>query len=145
VTTTRVLRRLLIATALLGPLVLASEPLPSGIYEITVETNMPHLEENLRYATTHETRCLRQQDLATAFPVLQHASLQDCRLAPESRADNEAFYRLVCEGGHGTTGNAIWTLGPNQITGTLHVKLGGKNMTFSQRWTAVPLGQCEDP
>jgi hypothetical protein len=139
-------RRLLIATApLLGSLALASEPLPSGLYEITVETNMPHLEENLRYATTHETRCLRQQDLSTAFPVLQHASLKDCRLEPERRADDAASYRLVCDGGHGTTGNATWTLDAHRITGTLHVKLGGKNMTFSQRWTAVPLGQCEAP
>jgi hypothetical protein len=139
-------RRLLMATApLLGSLALASEPLPSGLYEITVETNMPHLEENLRYATTHETRCLRQQDLATAFPVLQHASLKDCRLEPERRADDAASYRLVCDGGHGTTGNATWTLDAHRITGTLHVKLGGKNMTFSQRWTAVPVGQCEAP
>lgn len=143
--TAGILRRLLIATSLAGPLVLASEPLPSGIYEITVETNMPHLDENLRYATTHETRCLSQQDLSTAFPVLQHASLKDCRLDPERRDDHEAFYRLVCAGGHGTTGSAVWTLGPNRVSGTLQVKLGGKNMTFSQRWTAIPMGQCEVP
>ena len=136
-------RRVLMATPLLGSLALASQPLPSGLYEITVETNMPHLEENLRYATTHETRCLRGQDLTTAFPVLQHASLQDCRLEPEQRADGEAFYRLVCAGGHGTTGNAVWTFDAHRIIGTLHVKLGGKNMTFSQRWTAIPMGQCE--
>jgi len=51
---------------------------------------------------------------------------------------------LVCEGGHGTTGRAIWQLGRTHSVGTLSVKLGGKNMTFSQRVTARALGACAD-
>lgn len=41
--------------------------MPRRLYEITTETGMPHLENNLRYADTREKRCLSQQDLATAF------------------------------------------------------------------------------
>jgi hypothetical protein len=130
------------ATVLAGSVALASGALPAGQYEITVETYMPHLEENLRYATTHETRCLRQQDLASAFPVLRHASLQGCQLHEDANTVDEVSYVLACTGGHGTTGNAVWKFEEHRITGTLHVKLGGKNMTFSQRWTAVPAGQC---
>ena len=133
--------RPLIATLLVGS-ALAAGPLPSGRYEITVETYMPHLEENLRYATTRETRCLQHQDLAFAFPVLRHASLQGCRLEKDASTGDEVSYALACDGGHGTTGNAVWTFEEHRITGTLHVKLGGKNMTFSQRWTAVPIGEC---
>src|SRR5205085_11529523 len=48
-------------------------------------------------------------------------------------------YQLVCAGGHGTTGSAIWSLGERRFRGTLDVKLGGKNMTFFQRITAIPL------
>ena len=134
--------RLLLAALLAGSAALASEPLPSGRYAITVETYMPHLEENLRYATTHETRCLQHQDLASAFPVLHHASLQGCRLEKDAGAGDGITYVLACDGGHGTTGNAVWTFEEHRITGTLHVKLGGKNMTFSQRLTAVPMGEC---
>jgi hypothetical protein len=105
---------------------------------------MPNLEENLRYTTTHERRCLSQADLASAFPILTHATLKDCALAKESWHGDTVSYALVCSGGHGTTGNAVWQLEANQLTGTLNVKLGGKNMTFYQRITATAAGECID-
>ena len=120
------------------------ETLPSGSYELTTETVMPHLEENLRYAITHEDRCLLHQELTSAFPVLSHASLADCTLRDESRTADVVNYRLVCTGGHGTTGSAQWRFGAAEIRGTLSVKLGGKNMTFHQYVTAKPIGPCAD-
>ena len=43
--------------------------------------------------------------------------------------------------GMGRTGEAIWHIDPStSIRGTLNVKLGGKNMTFYQRVTALPRG-----
>jgi hypothetical protein len=104
---------------------------------------MPHLEENLRYAITHAKRCLAERDLPAAFPILEHPALKGCRLDHEARDGERISYDLVCEGGHGTTGQAVWKLGEHQITATLHVKLGGKNMTFYQRLTATPLGSCQ--
>ncbi len=103
---------------------------------------MPHLEENLRYAVTRENRCLTGAELASAFPILKSASLADCKLRRERRDAHGDSYLLVCDGGHGTTGNASWRVGEQLIVGQLDVKLGGKNMTFFQRVTAKPLGQC---
>jgi len=122
----------------------AVNPLPTHFYEVTTVTAMPHLEENLRYATTHEKRCLSQPDLssAVAFPVLSHVALRDCRLGAESREGDTLSYTLTCDGGHGTTGNAVWRISEQQISGTLSVKLGGKNFTFYQRVTARVLGEC---
>jgi hypothetical protein len=133
-------------TVLIGSSAAAAEPMSPQLYEIITETVMPHLEENLRYATTREQRCLEQNDLLSAFPVLQSVPLKDCRLDRESREEDAVSYALVCKGRHGTTGRATWQLGPTQSTGTLNVKLGGKNMTFSQRLTAKVLGACRtDP
>ena len=112
------------------------------LYEVVTETAMPHLEENLRYTITREQRCLEPSKLWSAFPILHHAALQDCRLDQESRQKDALSYALVCKGGHGTTGHATWQLGRTQNTGTLNVKLGGKNMTFYQRVTARSLGEC---
>lgn len=120
----------------------ASETMPSLVYEVTTETGMPHLEENLRYTTTRLRRCLANQDLATAFPILLHPALKGCSLGHETRQGDTISYQLTCEGGHGTSGSALWRMGARQIRGTLNVKLGGKNMTFYQRVTAKPLGQC---
>lgn len=120
----------------------AAETISPQLYEIITETAMPHLEENLRYATTREQRCLERGELRSAFAILQYAALKDCRLDQESRQEDVVSYALVCKGGHGTTGHATWQLGPTQSTGTLNVKLGGKNMTFSQRVTARAQGAC---
>jgi hypothetical protein len=133
---------LVTALAFIGPLVQASDSTLSKDYEVTTETVMPHLEEALRYATTQERRCLNPQELASVFPILRHDSLKGCRLEEQNRRDDAVSYLLICEGGNGTTGSALWQLGENQLTGRLDVKLGGKNMTFYQRVTAKPLGGC---
>jgi hypothetical protein len=135
------------AIALLVPVVVTapvqgSDAAPPQLYELTTETAMPHLEENLRYANTTRRQCLAMAQLTTAFPILHHPSLEGCKLDNEQRRPASLSYQLVCTGGHGTTGNAIWHLDEHQIRGTLDVKLGGKNMTFFQRITAIPLGKC---
>jgi hypothetical protein len=81
--------------------------------------------------------------MAEAFPVLSHPALQGCSLQNEARHEEAVSYALVCSGGHGTTGEAIWQMDAHRIRGTLNIKLGGKNMTFYQRITALPLGACE--
>ena len=136
--TSRVLLCFLAATSLAGVV----EPLPPRLYDVTTETSLPHLEENLRYSITHEKRCLAEPDLSTAFPVLAHPALASCRLDRDGRTRDQIFYVLTCGGGNGTTGRAVWDLGQHQITGTLYVKLGGKNMTFQQRLTAKPVAEC---
>jgi hypothetical protein len=118
-----------------------AEPQPQ-LYEVTTETGMPHLEENLRYTTRHQKVCLAHRGLDAAFPILSHPALKGCRLQDETREAATVTYTLVCEGGHGTTGQATWHFEEHRIRGTLNVRLGGKNMTFYQRITAVPLGRC---
>lgn len=132
----------LISAVLMGSLASASEVMPPRLYDVTTETGMPHLEENLRYTITREKRCLGHQELSSAFPILSHAALKGCKLGHESRQDDSVSYLLVCDGGHGTTGSATWQIGERRIKGTLKVKLGGKNMSFYQRVTATPLGEC---
>lgn len=115
---------------------------PARLYDVTVETGMPHLEENLRYAATRSERCLARKDLESAFPVLDHSSLAGCRLREQSSDEDTIVYTLVCEQSTGTTGKATWRIGEHVIRGTLDVKLGGKNMTLFQRVTAKVIGDC---
>lgn len=110
----------------------------SWSYMLTTEISMPHLEENLRYAITHETRCLTRDELLTSFSVLNHPSLNGCSLRPSG----ETTYDLVCRTDSGTTGEARWEVESSRLQGTLHVRLGGKNMTFSQTITAIPVARC---
>jgi hypothetical protein len=120
----------------------AGEP---GVYEITARTVMPHLEENLRYATTREQRCLQLDELAALFPILRHPSLEGCRLDEERRRGSSIRYRLVCASPQVASGTARLDIAGERIAGILEVKMGGKNMTFSQRIEAVRQGDCEPP
>lgn len=139
--TARVLH-ILISAVLIHSFARASEVMPPRLYEITIETGMPHLEENLRYAITRERRCLVQQELSSAFPILSHPALKGCKLDRESRQGDSVSYVLVCEDEYGATGRATWQDRRNLISGTLDFKLGGKNMTFYQRVTARALASC---
>ncbi len=121
---------------------IAADVAPSGLYEMRTETGMPNLEDNLHYAVVRERRCLNPQELSGAFWMTGHVSLQDCTLVRTGQTDDASTYALKCEGGHGTSGQARWQLGPDAIVGTLDVRLGGKNMTFFQRITARPVGRC---
>jgi hypothetical protein len=112
------------------------------LYEVTTQTGMPHLEENLRHATVTATRCIDRRDLSRQFWMLDDVSLQDCRLVKEVESEEASTYALQCEGGHGATGDARWELASDKLVGTLHVRLGGKNMTFYQRIVATPIGAC---
>ena len=132
-------------TFLLGwtaALAACAQPFAPRLYEVATETGMPHLEENLRYATTHATLCLGRAQLATAFPILGHAALKGCKLDHERGADASLSYALSCAAGSGTTGAAAWQVDDAGIRGTLDVKLGGKNMTFYQRISGRPIGAC---
>ena len=118
------------------------QPLWPLSFLLTIETGMPHLEENLRYAVTRSEQCLSRKDLDSVFPILQHPSLAGCKLREQSADADTIVYVLVCDHSAGTTGTATWHLGEHVIRGTLDVKLGGKNMTFFQRVTGRPVGEC---
>jgi len=107
-------------------LIQSSDADPPQLYELTTETSMPHLEENLRYANTTRRQCLAQSQLTTAFPILGHPALQGCKLENERRQPQSLSYQLVCTGGHGTTGAAVWHLDEHRLRGTLDIKLGGQ-------------------
>ena len=140
----RICTALLIASVLgvqAPPCALASDEGVS-LYEIVVQTSMPHLEENLRYTKTTAKRCLTRSELLVAFPILTEGAFNECGLAQQALSDSHASYRLICPASTGTTGIAVWRFSASHFAGTLEVKLGGKNMTFHQRVTAKRVGEC---
>jgi hypothetical protein len=136
------LARWLMLTALLCGGASSFDATASDLYDVTIETGMPHLEENLRYAVHREQRCLTHSEVFSVFPVLRHASLADCKLHDERVHDDLSTWTLACTAGHGTTGQATWRLSADRLSGTLQVRLGGKNMTFYQRVTLRRLREC---
>lgn len=128
----------LLATAAWTPAIAA----PSGLYEITTETLMPHLEHNLRYADTRERRCVRGNAPDVFFSILEHQSFNGCKLGDGNGRD-PIYYPLVCRSSQGPTGTAQLKVAAERVSGVLQIQMGGKNMTFSQRIEAKRQGDCD--
>ncbi len=114
---------------------------PAGNYALVSQMMMPHLDEMRRIAT-EESRCLSGERPDALFPVLRQSALRGCRLGYEERDHNTRAYVLECASARVASGRARLTLDGPRIIGLLEVKMGGKNMTFSQRVVATPQGAC---
>ncbi len=112
-----------------------------GTYDIEAQTVMPHLEE-MRRISTHETRCLDGERLTAIFPVLRQRAFTGCTLGYETPRGERFEYVLVCQSARVATGTALIDAAATRIAGDLQVKMGGKNMTFSQHVEAVRRGAC---
>jgi Protein of unknown function (DUF3617) len=126
------------ASVLASPLVLNP-----GSYELTVETLLPHLEENLRYATTRQRHCLGNQEATTLFPILRLEAFTGCALSSGHSVEGRLEYALQCKNPQAATGVAHFSVSPTRIDGVLEVKMGGKSMTLSQRIAGPRLGACQ--
>ena len=132
------MKRCLITLSL--PFVLAAAaptdvPQP-GRYEVTARTVLPHLDEMRRLSET-ERVCVRGGRAEGLFPVMRQPALRGCGLT--GRAAN---LTLDCGVRLGASGRATIKTDGVVLRGALHVKMGGKNMTFSQFIEARRLGAC---
>lgn len=137
-------RLLLCAALLVGPVaVQAEEPTPvAGHYQLAVQLIMPNLEE-MREITVRAERCLVAGDVSGLFPVMRQPALHGCRLLEPRRDADGIDYVLQCESARVATGSARVTLeSDGALLGQLKVKMGGKNMTFSQHSIARRTGDC---
>lgn len=92
-----------------------------------------------------EATLLQLDELASLFPILRHPWLEGCHLGDERRRGSTVRYRLVCASPQVAGGAARLDAAGERIAGILEVKMGGKNMTFSQHIDAVRQRDCESP
>lgn len=132
----------LLATASLPAAAAAPVALAPGEYELTTETVLPHLEEALRYATTRTRQCLQAPEATDLFPLLRHQAFTGCTLASDAKAGDGLHYSLQCRNPEAASGSAVFELDGSRISAVLELKMGGKNMTLSQRLHGPRLGPC---
>lgn len=138
-------QQVLLAPALLAcattTLAATEFPLVGGAYTIRSNMVMPHLEE-MRRITAEETGCLRQDNPLALFPVMRQPALHGCTFRFGEAHDASFQYVLVCETARVATGTAELSHRGDTVVGNLAVKMGGKNMTFSQSVRAQRTGDC---
>lgn len=134
---------LLVAMSLSGS---AATPVvvPAGEYDLTTQTVLPHLEEALRYATTRTRQCLREPDVTIFFPLLQHQAFSGCSLVPSTGINDGLSFTLRCTNPEAASGSAVFEVGATYVSAVLELKMGGKNMTLSQRLYGPRVGPCSE-
>lgn len=138
------MKRVALPALLLGaPAFAAQAAFPAGVYELTAQTVMPHLEEALRYATVHERQCVAASDLSVLFPILRHPAFDGCKLGNQNQQGDSIELVLQCRTPQAAAGTARLTLGADRVSAVLELKMGGKNMTLSQRVEGARQGPCE--
>ncbi|MGI9288631.1 MAG: hypothetical protein ACR2P1_24810 [Pseudomonadales bacterium] len=115
----------------------------AAAYEIETKTSMPHLRENLRYTDTRVHRCITGDVMPNYFPILDNSAFEGCNWSGGEQMGGSTLHLLTCPSSSGTAGAAIIQAHSKNIDGVLSVKLGGKNMTFSQRIHARYVGECD--
>lgn len=116
--------------------------LAEGRYELASQMQMPHLEE-MRRMVTRETRCIAPNDVRALFPVMRQPALRGCEFGYATRHDARTRLVLVCASARVATGTAELRPAARGLIGHLQIKMGGKNMTFSQRVEATRVGDCD--
>lgn len=127
---------------LLASSVSAQVRITPGEYDVTSETILPHLEEALRYATTHTRECLREPDATRLFPLLLKPAFAGCHLVPAASVGDKLRLVLRCANPEAATGSAVFSVSHYKWSAELQLKMGGKNMTLSQKLTGKRVGSC---
>ena len=117
---------------------------PPGEYDLTTQTVLPHLEEALRYATTRTRQCLCEPDATIIFPLLQHQAFSGCGLVPNTELNDGLHFTLQCTNPEAASGSAVFEVGAGYVSAVLELKMGGKNMTLSQRLHGRRVGPCSE-
>ena len=119
-----------------------SKELAPGLYQLETQTIMPHLEE-MRQKKQLSTICIVDAHIKQLFPIMRQPGLKDCYFQRYAEEKDATFFLLRCEGLNGAEGKAKIKTGTGRIKASLDAKLGGKNMTFTQKIIAERLGTCD--
>jgi hypothetical protein len=121
----------------------ASVHLTPGLYEVQVEIALPNTY-NIAPKTTVR-HCVTAADIATgrAFFVLSDNPIRSCALHDYDAYKEKVRYRIACVGPNAASAGAEFELQHTHYHGTIHMQMGGKNMTMFETQHAVRVGDCE--
>jgi Protein of unknown function (DUF3617) len=119
-------------------------PLRSGLYEMVVRLELPHLE---RWAIDRTARiCLSVHDGSGEIPVpvLSANNPFETCAATNLTVDGATFeYDIICPGRGAARAHASYALAPDRFAGRVAMVLGAKNMTMTEVQQARRIGDCE--
>jgi hypothetical protein len=138
---------ILFLTAMTGAALAASAAaaLDAGQYEVSVRLDLPHVDN--AGAVRTELICVTAgQDDAHGLKVLSaNNPLGGCAASNIREDGGTLLFDIICPGANAATGAARYTLRTQDFDGVIAMKMGGKNMTMTERQSGRRTGSCRPP
>jgi len=128
-----------ISSACLGAKAAALEP---GEYEVRVRLELPHLENT---AATKLARICVNGGYSSAPGLVVLSDNNPLTRCPASNIRENGgilSFDIVCPGVNAALGSAKFTIHAQGFEGAIAMKMGGKNMTMTERQSGRRVGNC---
>ncbi|MEQ1717750.1 MAG: DUF3617 family protein [Hyphomicrobium sp.] len=121
------------------------DDMQDGAYEVVVTLDLPHLDR--MGAAKTATICVQSPETSPTrgLAVLsENNPLGTCPASNIRAESNELKFEVHCAGKNAAEGFATYILGKDTFDGRIDMKMGGKNMTMSERQKGKRVGECAD-
>jgi hypothetical protein len=113
-----------------------------GEYEVQMKLEMPHVED----VGIQKTARICVTDSGTRGIVIlsENNPLVRCPASNIRQDAGELTFDLICEGHNQAVAWAKFQLWPDHFSGVFDMKMGGKNMTMTERQSGKRVGACNE-
>ena len=134
--------RIALAALLIASAAPARADVRGGLYEVTARIELPNVAPVA--APIRTTLCLTTEALrtATAFRVLSRNPLAACGRSDVVHSGAATTFRITCPGPNAPSALARFEVTDHGFKGAIHMNMGGKNMTMTERQSARRIGDC---
>lgn len=138
------MRPFMILALMAFPVAAAAEEavLKPGEYEVEMRLDLPHVEDMGVRRTARV--CLTEGGSHGIVVLSENNPLARCPVSNVKEKGGELTFDLVCEGHNQAVAGAKFRLESNRFTGAFDMKMGGKNMTMTERQAGRRVGSCKD-
>jgi hypothetical protein len=116
--------------------------LQPGEYEVQMKLEMPHVEDMGVQKTAKI--CVTGSGTHGIVVLSENNPLARCPASNIRQNADELTFDLICEGHNQAVAWAKFQLWPDRFSGVFDMKMGGKNMTMSERQTGKRIGVCKE-
>lgn len=128
----------------LSPLRVAAgaDGIEPGKYEVQMRLELPHLEDQAAAKTT--SICVTAEPSHGLVVLSDNNPLAKCPIKNVRQTGDALAFDIICEGENQGVASAIFNLGGDRFSGVITMKMGGKNMTMTERQTGKRTGTCSE-
>jgi len=114
--------------------------LQPGEYEVQMRLELPHIEDMSAQKTAKV--CITATGTHGIVVLSENNPLIRCPASNIKESGGELTFDLICEGHNQAVASAKFELFRERFAGAFDMKMGGKNMTMTERQSGKRLGDC---